>query len=96
MKSQLKLKKQENITIASWINDREITSPDWEVYSQNTTNDYELFVLVDKQTNNQVRIEIKRYTPYKEIVEDKPIAEVTEDKPIPTNNEDSKENESEN
>lgn len=69
---QLKLNRREDITIASWINDKEITSPQWEVYSQDDSKDNViLLVLVDRKTNNQVKIEIKKYIKYEDVKEEK-------------------------
>lgn len=65
---QLKLSRREDITISSWINDRSITTQDWEVYSQDDSKeDVILLVLIDRKTNNQVKIEIKKYTKYENI-----------------------------
>lgn len=59
---QLKLSRREDITISSWINDKAITNGDWEVYSQDDgKSDEILLVLIDRKTNNQVKIEIKKY-----------------------------------
>ena len=68
---QLKLKRREEITISSWINDREITSPEWEVYShEGPDDDSILFYVIDRQSNNKVRIELKKNTPFEEIKEE--------------------------
>jgi len=65
---QLKLSRREDLTISSWINDRSITTQDWEVYSQDDSkDDVILLVLIDRKTNNQVKIEIKKYTKYENI-----------------------------
>lgn len=70
---QLKLNRREDITVASWINDKEITSPEWEVYSHDDSkDDVILLVLIDRKTNNQVKIEIKKYIKHEDIKEDKP------------------------
>jgi hypothetical protein len=70
---QLKLNRREDITVASWINDKEITSPEWEVYSHDDSkDDVILLVLIDRKTNNQVKIEIKKYIKYEDIKENQP------------------------
>ena len=70
---QLKLNRREEITVASWINDKEITSPEWEVYSHDDSkDDVILLVLIDRKTNNQVKIEIKKYIKYEDIKENQP------------------------
>ena len=67
---QIKLSRREDITVSSWINDRVITNPEWEVYSQDDSDDdVILIVLIDRKTNNQVKIEIKKYTKNNENVE---------------------------
>lgn len=64
---QIKLSRREDITISSWINDREITNPEWEVYSQDDSHDdVILLVLIDRKTNNQVKIELKKYIKYED------------------------------
>lgn len=69
---QIKLNRREDITVASWINDKEITSPQWEVYSQDDSKDNViLLVLIDRKTNNQVKIEIKKYIKYEDVKEEK-------------------------
>jgi hypothetical protein len=65
---QLKLSRREDVTISSWINDRPITTADWEVYSQEDSGEgVILLVLIDKKTNNQVKIELKKYTRYENV-----------------------------
>jgi hypothetical protein len=65
---QLKLSRREDIQVSSWINDRPITSGDWEVYSQEDgRSDEILLVLIDRKTNNQVKIELKKYTKYENV-----------------------------
>jgi hypothetical protein len=70
---QLKLNRREDITVASWINDKEITSPEWEVYSHDDSkSDVILLVLIDRKTNNQVKIEIKQNHKYEDVKENEP------------------------
>jgi hypothetical protein len=65
---QLKLSRREDIQVSSWINDRPITNGDWEVYSQEDgRSDDILLVLIDRKTNNQVKIELKKYTKYENV-----------------------------
>jgi len=65
---QLKLRRREDITVASWINDRPITTPEWEVFSQeDSKDDVILLVLIDRKTNNQIKIELKKFTKYENI-----------------------------
>lgn len=65
---QLKLSRREDIQISSWINDRPITNGDWEVYSQDDSkSDDILLILIDRKTNNQVKIELKKYTKYENV-----------------------------
>ena len=62
MQHQIKLKKREDVSVSSWINDKPITNQDWEVFSYEEANDDTIFlVLVDRKSNNQVKIEIKKY-----------------------------------
>jgi hypothetical protein len=62
---QLKLKRRDDVKIRSWINDKPVTNDDWDVYSEieDEDDDKLLLVLIEKGTNNQFKIEIKKYTP---------------------------------
>lgn len=59
---QLKLTREEEISISSWINDKPITTSEWECYTNTSDRtDTIQIVLVEPQTKNQVRIEINKY-----------------------------------
>ena len=59
---QLKLTREEEISISSWINDKPITTSEWECYTNTSDRtDTIQIVIVEPQTKNQVRIEINKY-----------------------------------
>ena len=66
---QLKLKRRDDVKIRSWITDKPVTNDDWDVYSEieDEDDDKLLLVLIEKGTNNQFKIEIKKYTNYENI-----------------------------
>ena len=66
---QMKLKRQENITIKSWINDRPITDSDWEVYSTSDSDTLITIVAINKTSNTQLKLEITQNIPYEDIKE---------------------------
>lgn len=57
-----KLIRREEVRVSSWINNQPISTPEWEVYSQEeTADDTIILVLVDQRTNNRLRLEMKKY-----------------------------------
>lgn len=60
---QLKLTRKENLSISTYLNDKPISTTDWEVFiNEETKDDDEIFVVVrDPQNGNQLKIQIKRY-----------------------------------
>jgi hypothetical protein len=65
---QLKLTREEAISVSSWINDKPITTSDWECYTNTSDREETIqIVLVEPQTKNQVRIEINKYVKGEEL-----------------------------
>ena len=59
---QLKLTKREDISVSSWINDKTITTSEWECYSADSDREDSIqIVLIDPKSKNQVRLEINKY-----------------------------------
>lgn len=59
---QLKLTKREDISVSSWINDKTITTSEWECYSTDSDKEDSIqIVLIDPKSKNQVRLEINKY-----------------------------------
>ena len=57
--------RREDITIKSWINNKTITTSDWEVFSVEEGGGDDIIILVkEPKTNNQLRINITKYTKY--------------------------------
>ena len=69
---QIKLSRKEGIRISTWINDKPISSSNWEVYSDNTKNNSILIVQQEPGTNNQLKIQIDKITNYENVEENKP------------------------
>jgi hypothetical protein len=63
---QIKLKREENISIKSWINDKPITDPNWEVYSSSDSDTCMTIVAMNKTTNTQLKLEITKNIPYED------------------------------
>ena len=55
---QIKLSRKEGIRISTWINDKQISNVNWEVYSDNSNDDSILIVQQEPGTNNQLKIQI--------------------------------------
>jgi CRISPR/Cas system CSM-associated protein Csm5 (group 7 of RAMP superfamily) len=77
---QLKLNRKENFSISTYLNDKPISTPDWEVFvdDENNTEDQFFIVVRDPQTGNQLKIQIKNYINY-ENIETTDIVEHTDD-----------------
>jgi hypothetical protein len=69
---QIKLSRKEGIRISTWINDKPISSSNWEVYSDNTKDNSILIVQQEPGTNNQLKIQIDKITNYENTEENKP------------------------
>jgi len=69
---QIKLSRKEGLRISTWINDKPISTSNWEVYSDNTKDDSILIVQQEPGTNNQLKIQIDKITNYENIKEEKP------------------------
>jgi hypothetical protein len=62
--STLRLSKEENLTVKSWINDKQITDSSWEVYSNSEDDNNLIIVLQNNTSNAKVRLEITKNIPY--------------------------------
>jgi hypothetical protein len=62
--STLRLSKEENLTVKSWINDKQITDSSWEVYSNSEDDNNLIIVLQNKTSNAKVRLEITKNIPH--------------------------------
>ena len=69
---QIKLSRKEGLRISTWINDKPISTSNWEVYSDNTKDDSILIVQQEPGTNNQLKIQIDKITNYENTEENKP------------------------
>jgi hypothetical protein len=57
---QLELKRKDDLAVSSWINDRPISTDDWEVYGYDKEKDSLIILLKEPNGANQIRIEIKK------------------------------------
>jgi hypothetical protein len=69
---QIKLSRKEGIRISTWINDKQISNINWEVYSDNSKDDSILIVQQEPGTNNQLKIQIDKFINYENVEENKP------------------------
>ena len=69
---QIKLSRKEGLRISTWINDKPISTSNWEVYSDNSKDDSLLIVQQEPGTNNQLKIQIDKITNYENVEENKP------------------------
>ena len=69
---QIKLIRKEGLRISTWINDKPISTSNWEVYSDNSKDDSLLIVQQEPGTNNQLKIQIDKITNYENVEENKP------------------------
>jgi len=69
---QIKLSRKEGIRISTWINDKPISTSNWDVYSDNSKDDSFLIVQQEPGTNNQLKIQIDKITNYENVEENKP------------------------
>ena len=69
---QIKLSRKEGIRISTWINDKPISTSNWDVYSDNSKDDSLLIVQQEPGTNNQLKIQIDKITNYENVEENKP------------------------
>jgi hypothetical protein len=63
----MQLIRREDITVTSWINEKIISNPDWQVFAE-IQNDTLFFSVQEPGTGNQLKIKIDKIT--KEITKD--------------------------
>jgi hypothetical protein len=61
------LKRQESIHIRSWLNDKPISTADWEVFGSEQGDTEYVVVARDEKTGNQLKIIIQKYENFEEI-----------------------------
>lgn len=64
---QLSLKKQSDIQLDVWVNDRKIVDSNWQAFVDNSTGDTIYIVLKDPSGQNQVKINVMKLTKFEEI-----------------------------
>lgn len=61
------LKRQEGIKIRSWINDKPISTADWEVFGSEQGETEYVLVAREEKTGNQLKIIITKYENFEEV-----------------------------
>jgi hypothetical protein len=64
--SQLKLERVPNVSVASWINDKPISTEDWEVFTSYEDGSVNVIVM-EKGGTAKLRLQIKQYVQYENI-----------------------------
>jgi hypothetical protein len=64
---QLRLNREDNIIVKSWINDKAITDDTWEVYSNTENSDAITLLVQNKTSNNKFKLEIIKTIQYEDI-----------------------------
>ena len=64
---QLTLKKQEDIRVDVWVNERQIADSTWQVYADSSTGDTTYIILKDPNGQNQVKINVMKLTKFEQI-----------------------------
>jgi hypothetical protein len=64
---QIYYKKQPNIKVESWVNERKITDFGWEVYVDADRDDIVYILLKDLTGQNQVKINITKESIFEEV-----------------------------
>jgi hypothetical protein len=62
------LKRKEDLTVKSWINDKPISTSDWEVFSAEEGESEIVILVKDPKTNNQLRINITKHENFEEVI----------------------------
>jgi hypothetical protein len=57
----MKLIRRDDITITTWINEKVISNPDWQVFAE-IENDTLFFSIQEPETGNQLKIKIDKHT----------------------------------
>jgi len=64
----MQLKKREDITVESWINEKVISTKDWVVYSE-IVGDEVFFSIQEPNTQNQLKLKITKFAKFEPIEE---------------------------
>ena len=64
--SQLKLERVPHVTVASWINDKPISTEDWEVFTSYEDESVNVIV-IEKGGTARLRLQIKQYAQFENI-----------------------------
>jgi hypothetical protein len=64
---KLILRKQDNVRIKSWINDKPISNSNWNIYMSDESDEEILIVAEEPNTGNKLKINILRYENFEEI-----------------------------
>jgi hypothetical protein len=58
---KIQLRRQEDVKIRTWINDRPISTSDWEVFYAEENSSEIMAIVKDPSSGNQLKISISKY-----------------------------------
>lgn len=64
---RLELKRKDKIQVQSWINDKPISTPDWEVFASDDGGSNIILLVREQKTGNQLKINITKYENFEEV-----------------------------
>jgi len=64
---KIQLRRDDTVKIKSWINDKPISTSDWEVFTANEGETEVVLLARDPNTGNQLKINITKYENFEEV-----------------------------
>jgi hypothetical protein len=61
---KVQLKRQEGVRVQTWLNDKSISTNDWEVFVSEDNSSEIMAIVQDPSTGNQLKISITKYVAY--------------------------------
>lgn len=75
------LKRQDDVRIQTWINDKPITTNDWDVFVNTDDDSQTIIVVKEPNGSNQLRINISKFTKNEDIKEQNDTRNQTSEEP---------------
>jgi hypothetical protein len=63
---KIELKRQSNLQIKSWLNDKPISTSDWEVFASSEGETENILLVHDTKSGNKLKIIITKYENFEE------------------------------
>jgi|LakMenEpi03Aug12_release.lakeMendotaPanAssembly.Ray.scaffolds.fasta_scaffold5105755_1 hypothetical protein len=63
---RIELKRTDQVKIKSWINDKPISTDEWEVFASTEGETETVFLIQDQRSGNKLKIMITRYENFEE------------------------------